>query len=103
MSNIFAINGSEIATPKLDQCGVAGIMRGVVIEVAQSLGYQVSEQRISVAQLKQAEQLCCTNSIIGIWPIRRFEDVHYAVGRFDQQLLEGVMALGFSHEQAASR
>ena len=31
MSNVFLVHGGRLATPRLDRCGVAGVMREVVL------------------------------------------------------------------------
>lgn len=56
-------------TPPVDRCGVAGVLRGWLLE--QGL---VRERRIQPAELTQAEALAVCNAVRGILAIARFED-----------------------------
>ncbi len=73
MSNLFAVRNTTLLTPDLSQCGVAGIMRSVVMELARGLGLEVSVRPLSRADIRQADELFLTNSLIGIWPVAGLE------------------------------
>jgi 4-amino-4-deoxychorismate lyase len=70
MSNVFLLLDGELQTPSLEQAGVAGIMRDIVIEHCASIGSPVVERRISMDELGRAEEIILTNSLIGLWPVR---------------------------------
>jgi 4-amino-4-deoxychorismate lyase len=57
-----------LATPSLDNAGIRGIMRGLVLDLAGQRGIPVSECRMGFADLLNGE-LFLTNSLIGIRPI----------------------------------
>jgi 4-amino-4-deoxychorismate lyase len=80
-SNLFVETDGRLATPRLDQAGVAGIVRGLVLEAAAELGQAVEETRLSLADLQAADALYLTNSLIGVWPVARFEAHAYAPRR----------------------
>lgn len=71
-SNLFVLDpmdSNRLLTPKLDQCGVAGVMRRYVIEWATEAGYQVQETApISLKQLYRAGGFV-TNSVKGCKPL----------------------------------
>jgi 4-amino-4-deoxychorismate lyase len=71
MSNVFICAGGEIHTPLLDGCGVAGIVRRRIIERAAAAGSTVRERRVTQADLLAADAVFLTNSLIGLWPVRR--------------------------------
>lgn len=96
MSNLFLVAGEIIKTPKLDRCGVDGIMRGVVIEQAEKIGLEVQESRLSPEDLKKAKSLFFTNSLIGIWPVRTLDGVEYPVHPITRTLIQRVMECGFA-------
>lgn len=79
MSNIFLVRGKGLVTPSLQDCGVAGVMRSVIIDLAKQLGIQCSIQTLNVDALDAQDELFVCNSLIGIWPLievegrRRFE------------------------------
>ncbi len=70
MSNLFLLRGGIWATPDLNGCGVAGVMRRIVLDLAQECGIPTAIRNIDQAELDQAEGLFLTNSIIGLWPVR---------------------------------
>lgn len=69
MTNLFLVNNGMIATPKLDRCGVSGVMREVIMEQLSLSGYLVEESRLTQADIYQADEIFLTNSVIGIWSV----------------------------------
>lgn len=70
MSNLFVLSEGRLHTPALEQCGVAGIVRARVLEVAASLGIETRVAPLRLEQVLQAQEAFLSNSLIGIWPIR---------------------------------
>jgi len=79
MSNVFAVINGELITPKIIDCGVAGIMRKHIISQAILHNITIHEQTIKLDDLYAADELFVCNSIIGIWPVRKLNDVEYNV------------------------
>jgi 4-amino-4-deoxychorismate lyase len=71
MSNVFVVRGSRVITPPVDRCGVAGVMRGVVLRECAALGISVAESRVSPADFSLADEAFITNARIGVVPLRR--------------------------------
>ena len=67
--NIFARFGHELITPDLSDCGVAGVMRERIMQLVPSLGLSMTIQKLSLAQLKQADEVLICNSLYGVWPV----------------------------------
>jgi 4-amino-4-deoxychorismate lyase len=88
MSNLFAVHGSTLATPDLTSCGVAGIMRTVVMEQAAGLGLDVSVKPLSMTEVEQADEVFLTNSLIGVWPVIGLENRTWVTGAVTRQLQE---------------
>lgn len=88
--NVFAVKQAKLYTPDLSACGVDGIMRRYVIELAGKIGISVYSKAIPYQALKDMDELFLTNSITGIWPIRALEDTDYRVGtmtcRFQERI-----------------
>ena len=74
MTNLFLVSRDRLVTPRIDRCGVAGVMRGLVIDVALGLGIGVVEDRLRPRDLADFEAAFVTNSLIGLWPLRRVGD-----------------------------
>jgi 4-amino-4-deoxychorismate lyase len=73
MSNVFIVEGSRLRTPRLDLCGVAGVMRRVVLREAERAGIAVQEDMLGVDDVRNASELFLTNARIGIWPLRELD------------------------------
>jgi 4-amino-4-deoxychorismate lyase len=70
-SNLFVVHDGVLHTPDLRLCGVSGLMRDRVMDVARTLGIECRIGTIPWTLVEQAEELFVTNSLIGIWPIRQ--------------------------------
>lgn len=72
-SNVFWVQGGRLYTPRLTHCGVAGMMRAKVLDAARALGLQSEQAFAPLADLKQASEVFLTNSLLGIWPVKRLD------------------------------
>jgi 4-amino-4-deoxychorismate lyase len=72
-SNLFWVRERRLLTPVLDRCGVAGTMRGRVLQLAARLGIDCREVREPPAALAGCDEMFVTNALIGIWPLRRLD------------------------------
>ncbi len=86
MTNLFYVKNRSLYTSALSQSGVAGIMRGIIMELATESGLPVIEQMITKEQLLSADEVFVCNSIIGIWPIKQIETMHFSVGPITQNI-----------------
>ncbi len=96
VSNMFIVTDEGLATPDLSRCGVAGVMQGLVLDVAQELGITVEIGDINLQMLRQAKALFLTNSLIGIWPVRLLSGHVYEPAAIPEDLVQQVMARGFT-------
>ena len=87
MSNVFAVSDGVLSTPRLDRCGVAGIMRGAVIEAAQSTGIEVREGELDPGDIARSAEVFLCNSVFGIWPVHVLGDIAFEVGNLTQSLM----------------
>jgi 4-amino-4-deoxychorismate lyase len=69
MTNVFIVRQGRLETPRLDTCGVEGVMRRVVMREAQSEGLPVAETTLNSSDVDGAEEMFLTNARIGIWPV----------------------------------
>lgn len=92
MTNLFFIEGGALVTPDLSGAGVAGIMRGLLLERALDWGLQTRVEQVSPARLVQAEEMFLCNGVIGVWPVRDVEGRHYPVGEVARRASEEVRA-----------
>jgi 4-amino-4-deoxychorismate lyase len=66
MSNLFMRRGSRLMTPKVDRCGVAGVMRRWVLEQANGLELTATEGRLRWNDLRGADEVFMTNAVVGV-------------------------------------
>lgn len=74
MSNLFLARDGGLRTPALNGCGVAGIMRDLVIEYARNNGLRVQIGPVDPADVRTADALFLVNSVIGVWQAGVLED-----------------------------
>ena len=96
MSNLFLISKGRFITPKLDKCGIRGIMRDLVIDVARSRKIPLETREITLQDLHTAQLLFLTNSIIGIWPVNELWGRVYDLDQLGKAFTDEVMERGFS-------
>jgi 4-amino-4-deoxychorismate lyase len=73
MSNLFLVREGGLLTPRIDQCGVAGVMRRVVLREARRVGIPARECELHADSLQAADEVFLTNARIGIWPVRALD------------------------------
>jgi len=93
MSNVFLVHAGTLATPRLDRCGVAGIMRAVVGGLAGECGIDFQERRLEAADLQQAQEIFLTNALIGIRPVREVAGRALAIGPLTRRLQQALAPL----------
>jgi 4-amino-4-deoxychorismate lyase len=82
MSNLFLQRGSILATPRLDRCGVAGVMRRWILNNAGAVGLRAVERRIRWSDLRSAEEVFMCNAVAGIRSVRIIEGASAGTLRF---------------------
>jgi 4-amino-4-deoxychorismate lyase len=90
MSNIFAVSNGTLLTPDVSQCGVEGVMRGVVLECAAAASLPCRVADIRRQDILDADEVFLTNSLIGLWPVRKLEEQEFTVGRITRQLQQAL-------------
>ena len=92
MSNVFLVHDSRLLTPRLDRCGVAGIMRALILEEATQAGIPTVECRLEAAALEQARELFLSNALWGVRPVCALEDLRLAPGELTRRLQRRIAA-----------
>jgi branched-chain amino acid aminotransferase len=71
--NLFVIRKGKVYTPDLASC-LDGITRNAVIQIAQDLGYEVIEKRITRDEIYCADEAFFTGTAAEVTPIRELDD-----------------------------
>lgn len=69
-ANIFARFGDVLLTPDLRQCGVAGITRQRVLDLAPALSLKASVEAFNLEKLYQADEVVICSSLYGAWQVK---------------------------------
>ena len=69
MSNLFIRSGPRLITPRVDHCGVAGVMRRWILQTAPQLGVRTAERRVRIADVLRAEEVFMSNAVSGPLPV----------------------------------
>jgi 4-amino-4-deoxychorismate lyase len=83
MSNVFVVEQGVLRTPELSRCGVAGVTRARVMEIAQQLNIAVQVEALPLARVLAADEVFFVNSVIGLWPVARLGERTWPSGRRD--------------------
>ena len=73
MSNVFIIEGQFVVTPRLEACGVHGIIRDQIIRQVDDFGMKIELENFTMERFLEAEAVFMTNSIFGVWPLKSFD------------------------------
>lgn len=83
-ANIFAVKGNRVVTPDLSSCGVAGVMRGLVLDLLEAAGSPAAVGEMSLDDLRAGDEVFLTNCLIDVRPVVRFAaegcERHYEPG-----------------------
>ena len=69
-ANIFARFADTLITPDLRQCGVAGITRQRILELAPTLSLKTSVEMFDLEKLYQADEVVICSSLYGAWQVK---------------------------------
>lgn len=100
MSNLFMAKDGILYTPGVKECGIAGIVREIVMEFAQRRNVALLEKKIDRDMLLRADEIFVTNSVIGIWPVKQLDQHRFGVGPLTRSLQELFNAARASEEES---
>ncbi|MES2579608.1 MAG: aminodeoxychorismate lyase [Pseudomonadota bacterium] len=77
-ANVFICNGNTLLTPSLNQCGIAGITRQRIMDLAHLIGLTVKVESFNLDRLFAAEAVLITNSLYGVFQAKRVQQKTWA-------------------------
>jgi 4-amino-4-deoxychorismate lyase len=93
MCNVFIARAGGVATPIIQRCGVAGVMRGIVLRECAVLGLAASEESLTLDDLFFAAGVFVTNARIGVVPVRRVGEHLYDMNNLANRLAAHIESL----------
>ncbi len=73
MSNVFLELDGTLVTPTLDRCGIAGVLRAVVLREAQRAGMPIRIAEIPWSALERCSALSLSNARLGLLPVQELD------------------------------
>jgi 4-amino-4-deoxychorismate lyase len=102
MSNVFLVCDSLLLTPRVDRCGVAGVMRTAVLATARAAGIRAEERVLGHEDLVRASEIFLTSALTGIRPVRELEGTPRVPGSVTRHL-QTQLAASLGADADASR
>ncbi|MFC1777080.1 aminodeoxychorismate lyase [Pseudomonadota bacterium] len=82
-ANIFLVTEGRLLTPRLDRCGVRGVLRGQVLA---GFGARCEQRRLTADMLQEADEVFICNAVRGIVPLIAIDDQRYSIGPVTREL-----------------
>lgn len=76
-SNLFLVSGGRLLTPRLDRCGVRGVMRRAIFNAFRD---RCEQRRITLDMLPEADEVFVCNAVRGVFPVTRIDHWEYEIG-----------------------
>ena len=82
-ANIFLVLEDRLLTPRLDRCGVRGVIRAQLLA---AFSTRCEQRRIQVDLLQEADEVFICNSVRGIVPVTAIDDQDFTIGAVTREL-----------------
>ena len=80
MSNLFAVRAGTLYTPALENCGIHGIIRQQLLEIASEQNISLEVTTITHEALLQMDEIFLCNSVIGARPVTEYSGKEFLPG-----------------------
>lgn len=87
MSNLFLQAGNRLLTPCVRRAGIAGVVRGLALQIASDSGQVLEEADVAIDAVHAADAMFLSNSLIGVVRVGRFEDKIFDLGVVEHPLM----------------
>ena len=77
IANIFFLKDGNLFTPDTDSGILNGIVREKILEIAENTGIKTEEGKFSLEDLKNADEVFLTNSLMGVMPVSEIAGREY--------------------------
>lgn len=72
-SNVFVVQGETLLTPDLSRCGIAGVVRAALLEIAPRHGLVSRVGEVLLAELEAGSAMFLCNSVMGLRSVTRID------------------------------
>jgi len=81
--NLFLIAAGRLLTPRLDRCGIRGVMRAAIL---QAFKPRCEQRRITLDMLPEADEVFVCNAVRGVLPVTSVGSWDYGVGPVTREI-----------------
>jgi len=82
-ANIFLVVEDRLLTPRLDRCGVRGVVRASILA---GFTARCEQRRLLVDMFQEADEVFICNSVRGIVPVTAIDDQEFEIGLVTREL-----------------
>lgn len=93
-SNVLVQAGDELVSPPVTSLAVNGVMRRHVVAHANEFGLRSRERDVALGELATADAILLTNSIIGVWAVRRVGSRDRSAGTLARRIQQWLLTRG---------
>ncbi|MCB9747196.1 MAG: aminotransferase class IV [Candidatus Omnitrophica bacterium] len=83
-SNIFFVKADTVYTPSLTSGCLDGITRNIILGCLKKLKRKYVQKRIYLKELKAADEIFLTSSVLGVMPVTQIENKRISSGRMGE-------------------
>ncbi|NOX96571.1 MAG: branched-chain-amino-acid transaminase [Nitrospirae bacterium] len=94
VSNLFIISQGKVVTPSVESGILPGITREAILELVPRQGWEISERRVNLSELREAEEAFLTNSLREVVPLTRVDG--RPVGEGKPGKITGTIAVAYT-------
>jgi 4-amino-4-deoxychorismate lyase len=88
MTNLFIVENGSLITPSLEHCGVAGVTRDRVLELAPQRAIDCRIEPIPWSRFIAADEAVLVNSVVGLWRVMSCGKKQWEPGPVANKLIE---------------
>jgi 4-amino-4-deoxychorismate lyase len=82
-ANLFLVMDDRLLTPRLDLCGVRGVVRAHILS---NFSARCEQRRITLDMLHEADEVFICNTVRGIVPVTAIDGHEYSIGLVTRDL-----------------
>ena len=90
-ANIFLVMEDRLITPRMDLCGVRGVVRGQILA---AFAVRCEQRRVLLDMLLEADEVFICNSVRGIVPLTAIDGQEYKIGPVTRELQRWLLGGG---------
>lgn len=87
-ANIFLVMEDRLLTPRLDLCGIRGVVRSHILA---GFGARCEQRRVTLDMLQEADEVFVCNTVKGIIPVTAIDDQVFEIGPVTRELQTWLM------------